>query len=296
MNRTLNARFASMGFAAAALGTVALLVQAGCQSPSASSPAPAVAPIPAKLSFNEHVQPILSENCYPCHGPDSGSRKAGLRLDRADFAFSPHEKMGPAIVRGKPDESPLVKRIESKQEKEMMPPPEAHKTLKPEEIAILRRWVTEGAEYQPHWAFIAPVAQPPPAVAAAETGAIRNEVDRFIIARLEKENLTLSPEADRRSLIRRVTLDLTGLLPTPAEVDAFLADRADGAYERVVDRLLASPRFGEHRARYWLDYVRYAYRGRLRHSSGRSLEDRLGIPLCELESRFKAFYANPPAS
>ena len=251
-------RIASIGTAttAAATGVVALLFQAGCQNPAATEPAATSAS--TRVSFNEHVQPILSENCYACHGPDSGSRKAGLRLDRADFAFAPHDKMGPAIVRGKPDESPLVQRIESKKEKEMMPPPEAHKTLKPAEIALLRRWVAEGAEYQPHWAFIAPVAKAPPSVTSAAEGLVRNEVDRFVLARLEKENLTLSPEADRRSLIRRVTLDLTGMLPAPAEVEAFLADSAPGAYERVVDRLLASPRFGEHRARYWLDYVRYA--------------------------------------
>ena len=248
-------RFVTLG---ALTGTVALLIHAGCQNPPASAVAPGVAVTSDKLTFNEHIQPILSESCYACHGPDSGSRKAGLRLDRAEFAFAPHEKMGPAIVAGKPDESPLVKRIESKNEKEMMPPVEAHKPLKPAEIALLRRWVAEGAEYQPHWAFISPVAKPTPAVSSASEPLVRNDIDRFVFARIDKEKLTPSPEADRRSLIRRVTLDLTGLVPTPAEGDAFLADSAPGAYERVVDRLLASPRFGEHRARYWLDYVRYA--------------------------------------
>ena len=214
--------------------------------------------VAAKLSFNETIQPILSENCYACHGPDSSSRKASLRLDRAEFAFAPHEKSGPAILPGKPDESPLIARIETTNLKERMPPAEAHKTLTPLEIAQLRRWIAEGAEYQEHWAFIAPVAKPPPAVSAKATPLVRNDVDRFIFARLEKENLTPSPEASRRALIRRVTLDLTGLLPTPAEVDAFVADKRPGAYDLVVSRLLASPRFGEHRARYWLDYVRYA--------------------------------------
>ncbi|HXQ80255.1 MAG TPA: DUF1553 domain-containing protein [Opitutaceae bacterium] len=235
-----------------AAGSVALLLQAGCQHSPVTSRAP------VKLSFNEDVEPILAENCYGCHGPDPGSRKASLRLDRAEFAFVPHEKSGPAIVRYEPDKSPLVLRVESKLEKEMMPPPEAHKTLKPEEIGRLRRWVAEGAEYQEHWAFIPPVAKPPPAVTAAPAGSIRGPIDQFIIARLERANLNPSPEADRRSLVRRVTLDLTGLPPSPAEVDAFLADSSSGAYERVVDRLLASPRFGEHRAHYWLDYVRYA--------------------------------------
>ncbi len=235
-------------------GLIAVLVPVGCQEAPVTVPASK----PAKLSFNEHVEPILAENCFGCHGPDPGSRKAGLRLDRGEFAFAPREKSGPAIVPFQPDKSPLVRRIESKQDKEMMPPPEAHKTLKPEEIARLRRWISEGAEYQEHWSFIPPVAQPPPAVAATLAGSIRNPIDQFIVARLEKEHLAPSPEADRRSLIRRVTLDLTGLPPSPAEVDAFLVDATPGAYERVVDRLLASPRFGEQRAHYWLDYVRYA--------------------------------------
>ncbi len=222
---------------------------------SAHAAAPLAAP--AKLAFNESIQPILSENCYACHGPDPGSRKAGLRLDRAEHAFKPLEKDGPAIVRGKPDESPLIKRIESKDEKEIMPPPESHKTLKPAQIALLRRWVAEGAEYQEHWAFITPTRPALPKIENRKA-KIENPVDRFILARLARENLAPSPEADRRTLARRVSFDLTGLPPTPAEVEAFLADTAPGAYERVVDRLLASPRYGEHRTRYWLDYVRYA--------------------------------------
>jgi hypothetical protein len=149
-----------------------------------------------------------------------------------------------------------------------MPPPEAHKSLKPEQIALLRRWVAEGAEYEEHWAFIAPKRPKVPAISylssvvsdakTSPTIDYSNPIDAFISARLAKEKLTLSPEADRRSLIRRVTLDLTGVVPTPAEVEAFVADQSPNAYEKVVDRLLASPRYGEHRARYWLDYVRYA--------------------------------------
>jgi len=269
IHRTLIAGLATLSIAA-------IFAQLGCgtgQIPSATVPsaAAAAAPMPAgKLAFNDHILPILSENCYACHGPDSGSRKAGLRLDRPDFAFAPHEKMGPAIVRGKPDESPLVQRIASQKEKEIMPPPEAHKPLKPAEIALLRRWIAEGAEYQEHWAFIPPVGPAVPEVSSRNRQILAyssrpksddfgyHPIDRFILARLEKENLAPSPEADRRTLLRRVTLDLTGLPPTPAEVDAFLADPAPDAYERTVDRLLASPRYGEHRARYWLDYVRYA--------------------------------------
>jgi hypothetical protein len=208
-----------------------------------------------RVSFNETIQPILSENCYACHGPDPGARKAGLRLDRADFAFAAHEKFGPAIIRGNPDKSPLVRRIESDNPKERMPPPEAHRTLKPEQIALLRQWVKEGAAYEEHWSFIAPKC---PAIPQTKNHQwARNPVDTFILSRLEKEGLTPAEEADRPTLIRRVTYDLTGLPPTPEEVGAFMADGSANAYEKVVDRLLASPRYGEHRAHYWLDVARY---------------------------------------
>ncbi|MFO1450884.1 MAG: DUF1553 domain-containing protein [Opitutaceae bacterium] len=230
---------------------------AGTGNSSATAVTAPVAPAPVgKVAFNEHIQPILAENCYHCHGPDSGSRKAELRLDRAEYAFAAHPKRGPAIVAGQPDKSPLVTRIESTDAKERMPPPEAHKSLTREELALLRRWVKEGAEYEEHWSFIAPRRPATPAGAAGD--ATRTPIDAFIQARLRGTGLAPAPEADRASLIRRVTFDLTGLPPTPDEVKAFLADGAPGAYERVVDRLLASPRFGEHRARYWLEYIRYA--------------------------------------
>jgi hypothetical protein len=209
-----------------------------------------------KLSFNESIQPILSENCYGCHGPDSGSRKAELRLDRAQFVYQPHGKFGPAIVPGKPDESPLVQRIEAKDPQERMPPPEAHKSLDAQQVALLRRWVQQGAEYEQHWAFIAPEKPAPPRSAAGDAWA-SNDIDRFIFSRAQAEGLAPSAEADKRSLIRRVTYDLTGLPPTPQEVVAFVNDASPQAYEQVVDRLLASPRYGEHRARYWLDVARY---------------------------------------
>ena len=208
-----------------------------------------------RLSFNQTIQPILSENCYACHGPDPGARKAGLRLDRGEFAFAPHEKYGPAIVRGNPDKSPLVRRIESNDPKERMPPQEAHRTLKPEQVALLRRWVKEGAAYEEHWSFIAPKRPATPPTKNHQWA--RNPIDGFILSRLEKEGLTPSEEADRSTLIRRVTYDLTGLPPTPNEVEAFVADGSANAYEKVVDRLLASPRYGEHRAHYWLDVARY---------------------------------------
>jgi mono/diheme cytochrome c family protein len=207
------------------------------------------------VSFNQTIQPILSENCYACHGPDPGARKAGLRLDREEFAFVSHEKYGPAIIRGNPDKSPLVRRIESNDPKERMPPPEAHRTLKPEQVALLRRWVKEGAVYEAHWSFIAP--QSPPIPETKNRQWPRNPVDSFILSRLEKEGLAPSEEADRPTLIRRVTYDLTGMPPSPQEVAAFVGDGSADAYEKVVDRLLASPRYGEHRAHYWLDVARY---------------------------------------
>ncbi len=208
------------------------------------------APASAKLSFNDHIQPILAENCYACHGIDAGSRKAELRLDRFESATAKRKEGEPAIVPGKPNASPLIQRIESKDEKKIMPPPEAHKTLKAGQIATLRQWIAEGAEYQEHWAFIAPKR---PAVPAAG-----HPVDAFVRAKLSASGLKPAAAADRRTLLRRVTLDLTGIVPTAAEVEAFVADKSPDAYERAVDRLFASPRYGEHRARYWLDYVRYA--------------------------------------
>jgi hypothetical protein len=208
-----------------------------------------------RLSFNQTIQPILSENCYACHGPDPGARKAGLRLDRSEFAFVAHEKYGPAIIRGNPDKSPLVQRIESQDPKQRMPPAEARHTLKPGQIALLRRWVKEGAVYEEHWSFIAP--KRPVLPPTKDHGWARNPIDQFILSRLEKEGLKPSEGADKQTLIRRVTYDLTGLPPTPDEVGAFLADGSPSAYEKVVDRLLASPRYGEHRAHYWLDVARY---------------------------------------
>ena len=227
--------------------------------PGEAKPAPVPEENAKKLSFNDTIQPILSENCYACHGPDPGARKAGLRLDRGEFAFAPHqdshEKYEPAIIPGNPDKSPLVHRIETKNVKDRMPPPEAHKTLKPEQIALLREWVKQGAQYEELWSFLPPKHQPIPAVTHGEW--VRNAIDNFVLARLEKEGLSPSPETDRRSLLRRVTYDLTGLPPTPEEVEAFLADSAPDAYEKVVERLLSSPRYGEHRAHYWLDVARY---------------------------------------
>lgn len=208
------------------------------------------------LGFNESIQPILSENCYGCHGPDSGSRKAGLRLDHPEFSYAKRADGGPAIIPGHADQSLMIQKIEAKDPKERMPPLESHKALEPSQIAQLRRWVAEGAHYEPHWAFIAPLRSPVPKSQRADWA--KNDIDRFILARLEKAALAPSPEADRWALIRRVSFDLTGLPPTAEAAAAFVADTTPNAYERLVDRLLASPRYGEHRGRYWLDYARYA--------------------------------------
>jgi mono/diheme cytochrome c family protein len=210
---------------------------------------------PAKVSFNEHIQPILSENCYQCHGTDAKGRKGDLRLDAAEYAFAPRED-GPVILKGDPDRSPLIRRIESKDEKYVMPPPEAHKSVKPAEIALLRQWIREGAPYEKHWAFLKP--ERPPTPLPQREGWARNAIDAFVLEKLEREGLTPAPEADPYALIRRVSYDLTGLAPTPAEIEAFVSDASPAAYERLVDRLLASPRYGEHRAHYWLDAARHA--------------------------------------
>jgi Protein of unknown function (DUF1553)/Protein of unknown function (DUF1549)/Planctomycete cytochrome C/Concanavalin A-like lectin/glucanases superfamily len=223
------------------------------------------------LDFNQDVQPILAARCFSCHGPDPEMRKAGLRLDLAEWAMKKRPGHPDAIVPGHPDQSELVKRIESTDPHHLMPQNaqgEA-KPMKPEEIAILREWIKEGAVYRPHWAFEVPVrAAVPP---AQGNGWVKNPIDSFVLARMQKEGLKPSPEADKATLIRRVTLDLTGLLPTPAEVRAFVNDASPQAYEHLVDGLLARPTFGEQRARYWLDYARYADTYGLHYDNSRDI-------------------------
>src|SRR5262245_55781786 len=204
-----------------------------------------------KLEYNRDVRPILAENCFPCHGPDSASRKAGLRLDRRDDAMKAE-----AIMPGKPDESDLVERIFSDDASHLMPPPKTKKKLTAGQKETLKRWIAEGAEYQLHWSFIAPKRTPLPAV--KNTIWVRNAIDNFTLAELEKKGLLPAPEADRRTLARRASLDLIGLPPEPADVEAFVKDTRPDAYERYVDHLLESPHWGEHRGRYWLDAARYA--------------------------------------
>jgi Protein of unknown function (DUF1553)/Protein of unknown function (DUF1549)/Planctomycete cytochrome C/Concanavalin A-like lectin/glucanases superfamily len=210
------------------------------------------------LDFNQDVQPILASNCFSCHGPDPEMRKANLRLDLEESAFRKRPGKPDAIVPGHPESSELIRRIESKDSHYLMPQTSLGeaKPMKAEDIAILKQWVAEGAHYRPHWAFEKPV-RPAPPQAQANNWA-KTPIDFFVLRRLNKEGLHPSPEADKHALIRRVTLDLTGLLPTPEEVNAFVQDSPPQAYEHLVDRLLASPAFGEHRARYWMDYARYA--------------------------------------
>ncbi|MEX0978944.1 MAG: DUF1549 domain-containing protein, partial [Pirellulales bacterium] len=203
------------------------------------------------IGYNRDIRPILADNCFACHGPDSAARKAELRLDKREVAVD----MG-AITPGKPEASELIARITAEDLEQRMPPATTHKTLSAEQKQLLARWIASGAEYQPHWSYIAPVRPPAPAV--KDRAWLRNAIDDFILARLEAEGLVPAPEADRRTLARRVTLDLTGLPPEPADVEAFVADAAPDAYERLVDRLLTSSRWGEHRGRHWLDVARYA--------------------------------------
>jgi len=220
-----------------------------------SGVARAAEPAP-KVDFNREIRPIHAGKCFACHGPDEKNRKAGLRLDLRDVATKPSRSGATAIAPGKPDDSEVVERIGTEDAEAVMPPPRGNKVLKPAEKALLTRWIAEGAEYKEHWAFRAPVAPPLPAVKDAKWP--RGPIDAFVLDRLEKAGLRPSPEADRATLIRRLSLDLVGLPPTIAEVDAFLADARPDAYEQLVDRLLASPHYGERWARRWLDRARYA--------------------------------------
>ncbi|GGM94027.1 hypothetical protein GCM10010967_28960 [Dyadobacter beijingensis] len=211
----------------------------------------------APVDYTYDVKPILSDRCFACHGPDANHQKANLRLDVAEVAYKKEGENGlKAIKPGKPGSSELVHRILSADPDVVMPTPESHLSLTAREKAILIRWVEEGAEYKPHWAF---TKVEKPALPKVKNEAwVRNDIDRFILKKLEDKNLKPSPEAERTTLLRRVSLDLTGLPPTPEEVAAFLNDQSPNAYEKAVDKLLASPHYGEHMAVPWLDAARYA--------------------------------------
>ena len=224
------------------------------------------------LDFNQDVQPILASRCFSCHGPDPEMRKAGLRLDLAESAMRKRSNRPDAIVAGHPEKSELIKRIESKDPHYLMPQAargEA-KPLSRGEIATLREWIREGAEYRPHWAFEAPI-RPSIPVPRANAAWVKTPIDNFILAKLEQADLQPSLEADKATLIRRVTLDLTGLLPTHEELSRFIKDESPDAYEHLVDGLLSRHTFGEQRARYWLDYARYADTYGLHYDNSRDI-------------------------
>ncbi len=203
-----------------------------------------------EVDYNRDIRPILSDKCFFCHGPDSKHREADLRLDVEESAKDS------AIVAGKPTESELIRRITSGDSSERMPPEESGKTLSAKEIDTLKRWIAQGAKYQAHWAYVPPKRR---AVPVVKNQAWSDQwIDRFLMARWEKEGLEPSPDADAVTLVRRLNFDLTGLPPTPAEVDAFVKDPSEPAYEAIVDRLLKSDHYGERMAVYWLDLVRYA--------------------------------------
>lgn len=218
------------------------------QAPAEAAKAPVV-------DFNRQIRPILSDHCFACHGPDEKSRKAKLRLDTREGAFAKLRGGGLAIVPGKSAQSELVQRIITHEPTELMPPPQSGKKLTDQQIGLLKQWVEQGASWSAHWSFVTP--QRPELPKVKRVAWPRNPIDHFILSRLEKERLEPSPEASKAALLRRVTFDLTGLPPTIAEIDAFLADSSPSAYDKVVDRLLQSPRYGEHMARYWLDAARY---------------------------------------
>ena len=219
---------------------------------SRAGAAPGVPAAKGKLQYNRDIRPILSDNCFACHGADSAARKADLRLDR--FADATAVRDGhAAIVKGKPAASELVKRIMG--DGPLMPPASTHKTLTAQQIATLKRWVAEGAEYEAHWSFLPPQKAALPSVSNPKW--CRSPIDNFVLAKLDAVGLKPAPEADRRTLARRVSLDLTGLPPEPADVEAFVNDRSPNAYEKLVDKYLASSQWGEHRGRFWLDAARY---------------------------------------
>ncbi len=212
--------------------------------------------LPEVVDYNQHIRPILSANCYVCHGPDISSREAGLRLDLRDSAMVKLESGERALIPGDGDGSAIIQRVIAQDPEERMPPPALKKILSEEEVGLLRKWIDQGAQYKPHWALVPPEKPDPPRV--RRTWEAGNEIDRFVLASLEDQRLKPAPMATKEALIRRLSFVLTGLPPSPEGVQAFLLDDAPDAYERLVDRLLDSPHFGERWARHWMDLVRYA--------------------------------------
>jgi hypothetical protein len=227
-----------------------------CALLAVGSPGPAQDAAPKPVDFTREVQPLLANHCLLCHGPDSKARKADLRLDSFEGATAALDEGRRAIVPGDPARSEILKRVTAADPDDVMPPVKTGKKLSPAQIDVLRRWIVGGARYEKHWAFVKPAR---PAVPAVKNSAWpKNDLDRFILARLEQAGLAPAPEADRWALARRLSIDLIGLPPPVEEADRFAADRSTDAVEKYVDRLLASPSFGERWARVWLDLARYA--------------------------------------
>ncbi|MEY3898635.1 MAG: hypothetical protein RLZZ214_4157, partial [Verrucomicrobiota bacterium] len=240
-----------------------VLLRATCAVVSAAAP--------GAVQFNRDIRPILSENCFYCHGQDSKHREADLRLDLPEEATRANDGVV-AVVPGKPEASEMILRLLSKEKDEMMPPPKANKHVKPEQVALLKRWIAEGAKFEKHWSFIPPVRAALPEVKTA--GWVRTELDRFVLGRLERESLAPAAEASPSAWLRRASFDLTGLAPSPVELDTFAAEvagKGESAYAAAADRLLALPRYGERLAQDWLDAARYADTQGFNNDTGRSM-------------------------
>ncbi|MEO5914163.1 MAG: PSD1 and planctomycete cytochrome C domain-containing protein [Luteolibacter sp.] len=242
------------------LALLPVFLNSGCDQKSSAATVSNVTgdPLPKQVTFNAHIRPIFSNTCFACHGFDAKKREADLRLDTPEGAFAKlKDSEERAIVPGKPDQSAILKRIVSTDPDEVMPPKDFHKDLTDQQKRLIRAWIEQGAKYEQHWAFT-PVVKSPVPILATHQNAVANPIDAFVLASLENEKIEPSPPADKATLLRRLSLDLTGLPPDPAELDAFLADSAADAYEKQVDRLLASSHYGERMAVPWLDVVRFS--------------------------------------
>ena len=245
------------GLPSLSIQALAVLLLFACEPNHSGGEAEAAKKLPEVVDFNFHVKPILSDRCFACHGPDEAKQEAELRLDTEEGAFAAlTESEGFAIVPGNVAQSAVYHRIMSDDPDSIMPPPESNLTLTAYEKDVISRWIEQGAEWKEHWSFAAPEQLELPSVQREDW--VQNPIDRFVLARLEQEGLAPAPEASPEKLLRRVTFDLTGLPPTLEELDQFLADESPNAYEKVVDRLLASPHYGERMAPMWLDLSRYA--------------------------------------
>ncbi len=240
------------------LGLIIALLCCACSTELPPELEAELASLPSDLDYNLHVKPILSDKCFACHGPDKAKQKAGLRLDLPEGAYAQLEESPGkvAITKGSLRRSEVFHRIISDDPEYLMPTPESHLSLSNREKAILIQWIKNGAEYQPHWAFVAPKQPKIPNV--KKTNWVKNPIDNFVLQKLESEKLQPAPEASKAILLRRLSLDLTGLPPTLAEIDAFEQDKSPNAYEKQVDRLLQSPHYGEKMAVDWLDLARFA--------------------------------------